>query len=158
MSHRSKISFFAAASLSLALQINTPVAQAAEVVEVLMDQAKIVDLPQSTLTVVIGNPLIIDITMLQSSGKMVLTGKGFGETNLLAVDRNGQVVGESTVRVREPSGNVVVQLGTERETYHCSPRCQPTVALGDAARHLSETVNQISTRNAAEISSASKQR
>lgn len=140
---------FAAATLALALQCQAS-AQAAEVVEVNIDQAKIVELPDATTTVVIGNPMIVDVAMLRSSGKVVLTGKGFGETNLLAVDGSGAVVGESSVRVTASGGTVVVQRGMERESYHCSPRCQPTVALGDAARHMAETVNGITTRNAAE--------
>ncbi len=149
---------FVAATFALALQAHAPSAHAAEVVEVLIDQAKIIQLPDSTLTVVVGNPLILDVALLRTSGKVVLTGKGFGETNLIAVDRNGGVVSESTVRVKEPRGNVIVQRGVDRETYNCRPRCQPTVALGDAPRYMTETVNQISARNAAETASASRPR
>ena len=46
-------------------------------------------LPERVATIVIGNPLIADAT-LQSGGILVLTGKGYGATNLLALDRVGQ--------------------------------------------------------------------
>lgn len=141
---------FAAAAFLLALQGSARFAQAAEAVEVNIDQAKIMELPDSTLTIIVGNPLIVDVTMLKSGGKVVLTGKGFGETNLLAVDRTGAVVSETSVIVKGASANVVLQRGLERESYHCSPRCQPVVALGDAQRPLNDAVGQISTRNAAE--------
>ena len=46
-------------------------------------------LPDQVATIVIGNPLIADAT-LQSGGVLVVTGKGYGATNLLALDRGGQ--------------------------------------------------------------------
>jgi len=150
MSSASMKHLFAAAAVVLALHGQTPAARAADTIEVNLDQAKIVELPETTLTIIIGNPLIVDVTMLKTSGKVVLTGKGFGETNLLAVDRNGAVVSESNLRVTAAGGGVIVQRGMERESYHCSPRCQPTVALGDASRHMSEASNQITARTAGE--------
>ena len=152
MSSASSKLLLAAASVLLALHGPAPAALAADAIEVNLDQAKIIELPESTSTIIIGNPLIVDVTMLKSSGKVVLTGKGFGETNLLAVDRNGVVVSESSLRVSEAGGNIVVQRGTERESYHCNPRCLPTTSLGDAPRDMGETANQINTRNTAQTS------
>ena len=149
---------FAAAAFALALHSHAPAAQAADVIEVNLDQAKIINLPEATLTLIIGNPVIVDVSMLRTTGKMVLTGKGFGETNLLAVDKNGAVISESTVKVTAGAGNLIIQRGMERESYHCSPRCQPTVALGDTARHMGDTIGQINTRNAAEAGAAAGRR
>ena len=55
-------------------------------------------LPDRVATIVIGNPLIADAT-LQSGGILVITGKGYGSTNLLALDRDGRVVMDKTVQV-----------------------------------------------------------
>src|SRR5689334_16518764 len=70
----------------------------ADSISVNVDEARIMRLPENVGTVVIGNPLIADAT-LQPGGILVLTGKGYGDTNLLALDRSGQVVLSKTVEV-----------------------------------------------------------
>ena len=83
-------------------------------------------LPERVATIVIGNPLIADAA-LQSGGILVITGKGYGSTNLLALDRSGSVVMDKTVQVLGAAGDdlVVVYKGVERETYSCAPECEP---------------------------------
>ena len=61
----------------------------ADTVTVNVDQARIMKLPDRVATIVIGNPLIADAA-LQSGGILVVTGKGYGSTNLLALDRAGR--------------------------------------------------------------------
>ena len=39
---------------------------------------------------------------------MVITGKGYGMTNLIALDRAGAVLMEKTVEVHGPRGSIVV--------------------------------------------------
>lgn len=121
-------------------------APANSLVIVSLDQARLVKLPERTQTLIIGNPLIADVTLLKSNGMMVVTGKGFGETNLIALDSTGAPVAESTIRVNGDGPNLVVQRGMERETYSCAPRCQPAVALGDTAKFMNETAGQIKAR------------
>ena len=70
----------------------------ADTLSINVDQAQIMHLPEKIATIVIGNPLIADAT-LQSGGILVVTGKGYGATNLLALDRSGRVVMEKTVQV-----------------------------------------------------------
>jgi hypothetical protein len=134
-------------ALMVALPANC--ARAAEVVSVYLDQAKIIPIPETTVTVVIGNPMFVDASMLKSGGKLVLTGKGYGETNLVTLDKNGETLSESTVRVLPGGTNLVVQRGVDRESYICNPRCQPTVSLGDSTKYMGETSGQIASRNAA---------
>ena len=55
-------------------------------------------MPDRVATIVIGNPMIADAS-LQSGGMLVVTGKGYGATNLLALDRGGRVVLNKTVQV-----------------------------------------------------------
>uniref|UniRef100_UPI001954A29A pilus assembly protein N-terminal domain-containing protein n=1 Tax=Proteus mirabilis TaxID=584 RepID=UPI001954A29A len=82
---------------------------------VTMDQARIVRLPPRVSTLVIGNPLIADATV-QTGGLMVLTGKGIGSTNLIALDARGEQLMAVQIRVR-PQNDAVVQVyrGVERE-------------------------------------------
>ena len=142
-------SFVATAALVVALQAQAPGARAADIINVYLDQAKIIEIPETTATVVIGNPLFVDAAMLKSGGKLVLTGKGFGETNLVTLDKNGAAVSELIVRVHPGERSLIVQRGAERESYTCNPRCQPVVSLGDSARFMGETSSQINSRNAA---------
>jgi Flp pilus assembly secretin CpaC len=98
-------------------------------------------------TIIIGNPIVADVTMLKRNNQMILTGKGFGETNLIALDQSGAAVGESIVRVVAPKTNLVVQRGLERQSYSCAPRCEPTVQLGDTSSYMTEVGAQITQRN-----------
>ena len=124
-----------------------PSAIAADIITVTLDQAKIINLPAGSNTVIIGNPIVADLTLLPRNNQVVLTGKGFGETNLIALDANGGAVGETIVRVVGVKTGLVVQRGMERETYHCAPRCEPTVQLGTTTKFMQEISGQISARN-----------
>ena len=98
---------------------------------VTMDQARVVRLPARVATLVIGNPLIADAAV-QNGGLMVLTGKGIGSTNLIALDARGEQLMSVQIRVR-PQNDAVVQVyrGVERETYSCTPTCERTVAIAN---------------------------
>ncbi len=85
-------------------------------IEVNVDQAKLVKLPTGIATIVVGNPMIADVT-LQTGGVVVVTGKGYGATNFIAMDRNGQVVVDRQIQVQGPSDQLVtVYRGIERES------------------------------------------
>src|SRR5260370_19227395 len=119
---------------------------ASGVLAITLDQAKIAKLPAGTATLIIGNPMIADVTMLKSSGSMVITGKGFGETNLIAVDSNGSVIEEKQLRVLPAKSVGVLQNGASRVSYACKPHCMPTVQLGDHNKNFTNTRGRSSTR------------
>jgi Flp pilus assembly secretin CpaC len=119
----------------------------APMLSVTLDQAKIARIPDGTVTLVIGNPIVADVTMLKgSTGAMVVTGKGFGETNLIALDAQGNVLDEKTIRVVPTDSSLIVQRGMERESYSCAPQCVPTVQLGDG-KFFGDASTQVSARN-----------
>jgi len=124
----------------------TPARSAPEVLMVVLDEAKLVKLPDRLATLVIGNPLIADAA-LQAGGNVVLTGKGYGSTNLMALDRTGKVLMEKTILVRAPGNTVVVYRGIERQTYSCTPNCDRRIMLGDSAADFTATLGQIGERN-----------
>ncbi|HEY7999486.1 MAG TPA: pilus assembly protein N-terminal domain-containing protein, partial [Pseudolabrys sp.] len=103
-------------------------AQAAQAdsITVNVDQAQVVKLPVKVATIVPGNPLIADVVLLRGD-IMVVTGKSYGSTNLLALDSAGRVIMDKTVDVLGSAGHnqVVVYKGTERETYSCESECKP---------------------------------
>ena len=96
-------------------------------IDLRLDHAQLLRLPQGTATVVLGNPAIADITP-QRTGFYVLTGKGFGSTNLIAQSNDGDVLAAFIVRVvpNVDDSQIVVQRGMARETLHCIPRCVQT--------------------------------
>ena len=120
----------------------------AETVTVSVDQALVMKLPDKVATIVIGNPLIADAS-LQGGGLLVVTGKGYGGTNLVALDRDGRVLMDKFVQVLGPSGDnlVVVYKGVERESYSCAPECERRITLGDSVPYFSSNLTQTTQRN-----------
>ena len=111
-------------------------------IAVYVDQAKLVKLPAKVSTIVVGNPLIADVT-LQSGGIIVVTGKGYGATNFIAMDRNGEVLVDRQIQVEGPTDQLVtVYRGVERESYSCMPICQRRVTLGDGETYFKSAIDQ----------------
>jgi len=116
-------------------------------IAVYVDQAKLVKLPAKVSTIVVGNPLIADVT-LQSGGIIVVTGKGYGATNFIAMDRNGEVLVDRQIQVEGPTDQLVtVYRGVERESYSCMPICQRRVTLGDGETYFKATIDQAGSPN-----------
>jgi Pilus formation protein N terminal region len=114
----------------------------ADTIAVNVDQAKLVRLPGKVATIVVGNPLIADVT-LQPGGMIVVTGKGYGATNFIALDRVGEILVDRQIQVEGPSDRLVtVYRGVERESYSCMPLCQRRVTLGDSDNYFNTTMNQ----------------
>ena len=122
-------------------------AESLPVVTVMVDNAKVMRLPERTQTVIVGNPIIADVT-LQKNGVLVLTGKSFGATNLIALDAAGAMLAETSIRVEASQASVItVQRGAEeRNSYSCTPYCQPSVQLGDSTKYFGDVSGQAEIR------------
>jgi len=115
-----------------------------ESISVNVDQAKLVKLPAKVATIVVGNPLIADVT-LQNGGILVVTGKGYGATNFIAMDRTGEVLVDRQIQVEGPTDDLVtVYRGVDRETYSCMPICQRRMTLGDGDNYFKSVSDQAS--------------
>jgi Flp pilus assembly secretin CpaC len=149
---------FAPAVMALAMNVGLGLigAQAAPLLDVTLDQAKIAKVPMGTRTLVVGSPIVADVTLLKGSNTMVVTGKGFGETNLIALDGEGNVLDEKMIRVAPTNSVLVVQRGMDRESYSCTPQCMPAVQLGDGPQ-FSNASTQITARNGLAAPSATPQ-
>jgi hypothetical protein len=139
------LGLFVACGASAAQFGSTGVAQAADIA-VILDQARLVKLPDRVATIVVGNPSIADASV-QSGGWMIVTGKGYGLTNVVALDRSGAILMEKTVEVQGPQDVVVVYRGGARTTYSCTPECSPRLTLGDAPGFFEVNAAQITARN-----------
>lgn len=104
-------------------------------VSIRLDHAGVFAVPVDTQLIVVGNPAIADIAKpSKAANVVVLTGKSFGQTNVVLVDAEGRVLGSALVRVEAPDAPLVtVQRGADsRQTYSCTPTCAPTAGLGDS--------------------------
>ena len=119
-----------------------------EPIVVMLDQAQLLQLPDRAANVIIGNPLVADLS-IQPGGLSVITGKGYGTTNFIVTDKKGVVLMEKTVEVTGSNDRtVVVYRGMDRETYSCTPDCSRRLTLGDMPEYFDKTMGEITTRNA----------
>ena len=143
--------------LTAAVVLPRPARAAEAPLNIVLDQATIMRLPEKVSTIVVGNPLIADIAV-QSGGLIVVTGKGYGATNLIVLDRAGAVLMERQVVVRGGSDQTVsVYRGAERETYSCTPNCERRITLGDSAAFFTAASGQTDARNAQSSVAGTKQ-
>jgi Flp pilus assembly secretin CpaC len=111
--------------------------QAGSGIEVTMNQAKIVKLARAADTIVVGNPAIADASV-QDASTIVLTGKGFGVTNLVILDKDGQpIIDEQVTVVRQNASSVRIYRRSQVQTMSCTPYCES--AFKTEAERTSET-------------------
>ena len=117
----SRLSLAAVALLAAAYVLP---AQAGPGIEITMNQAKIVKLARDADTIVVGNPEIADASV-QDASTIVLTGKGFGVTNLVVLDREGSpIIDEQLTVVRQSATTVRIYRRSQVQTMSCTPYCE----------------------------------
>ena len=95
------------------------------------DQSTLLRMPRPVAEIIVGNPLIAEVT-LQSNDMLVVTGKTFGITNVIALDANRNVIQDQRVLVvRDSPRTVSLTRGGKRESYNCAPTCNPSLVPGD---------------------------
>lgn len=112
------------AVLATGLGTATLPALANEGITVVMNQARIIKLARPADTIVVGNPMIADASV-QDASTIVLTGRGFGVTNLVVLDKDGNaIVDEQVVVSRQFANSVRVYRRAEVQTLSCTPYCE----------------------------------
>lgn len=113
----------------------------AEDLVVKYDQSQLLRLPRPAAEIIIGNPAIADISV-QSGNLLVITGKTFGITNIIALDADRNVIQDQRVLVkRDESKTVNLQRGTQRQSYNCTPQCNPSITIGDEQKYFDAVTN-----------------
>jgi putative type II/III system pilus formation protein len=136
-----------AAIAVVAAALAWPAMACAEPLQVVLDKARLIKLPDRVATIVVGNPAIADVSV-QPGGILVLTGRGYGTTNIMVLDRSGQMLMEQDVQVGGPADNVVVVYrGPDRESYSCASTCERRFTLGDGATYYETVAAHIGLRN-----------
>ncbi len=140
----SLISFAAFAGAAYAADIAVP-----------MDEVRIVAFKQPVSTVYMGNPSIADITTIDAQHIFVL-GKTFGETNMIALGRDGRPIANDHVTVfGRRMGAVTLNKGAQQYTYACTAaQCQPAPVAGDATDYHKNVHEEIATHSEALLKAA----
>ncbi len=126
-------------------------AQAGDQISVLLDRAQLFKMPESAKTLVIGNPIVADVSIIKN-GLMVVTGKSYGLTNVIALDSQGRQISDTLIQVTAPKDEMItVSRGLESETYHCAPTCNPTLMLGDDDKYFGKVSGQAAKHTSASI-------
>lgn len=124
------------AALLLAVAVATPVSTPAGAASeddliVKYDQSELLPLPRPAAQIIVGNSAIADITV-KSDRMLVVTGKTFGITNIIVLDGQNKIIKSQRVLVQRDEAKVVnLQRGTNRQSYNCSPQCNPSITVGD---------------------------
>lgn len=121
-------------SVSAALIVGTAAGAAhAANLYVPLDRSVRVSVPGSAASVVIGNPAVADVTVVDSH-TLFVSGHGYGATDLTVLDINGRPLISAEVMVAAPNtGHVSVYRGANRTDLACSPGCQSSPRAGQAA-------------------------
>ncbi len=137
----------ALALVALALVPEAALADASsEPISVKVNMARILKINAAAATVIIGNPGVADVT-IQDPQTLILTGKSYGETNLIVLDSKGSAIADTMVSVVQPVGadSITMYQGQARQTLDCQPICQPTVMLGDDMNYANTTLGNSTT-------------
>jgi Flp pilus assembly secretin CpaC len=128
-------------SLGLAFLIASAAMPAwAEGIEVTMNQAKIIKLSRAADTIIIGNPEIADASV-QDASTVVLTGKGFGVTNLVILDDTGApIIDEQVMVSRSTASTLRIYRRASVQTLSCTPYCESSYKT-DAERQSEEDMS-----------------
>ncbi|TFF25144.1 pilus assembly protein CpaC [Jiella endophytica] len=153
MALRSTLAIFAALFVAAIAQGGAEAAM----ISVQLDQAKVIELDKPASTVIVGNPAIVDVQVL-SSNRLVLTGKSNGITNMVILDEDGHPYVDEQVSVQTFEDHTVrVYRQASRATYACTPKCVPTITVGDDAENFGVTVQQQTQRQSFVDEAASNQ-
>lgn len=120
-------------AMILGLGLAAPLPAAAGELWLTIDQARLYTFDEPVGSIVVGNPSIADVTV-KSSRELVLFGKMPGSTSLAFFDKEGAPLRQLTIRVQNPTANVVtLQAGTTRYTFSCTNLCEQTNTIGDGS-------------------------
>ncbi|SFV36610.1 Pilus formation protein N terminal region [Devosia crocina] len=132
---------FAAAALAL-LSLSAPQVQAQDAgpISVNVNMARVLRISAPAATVIVGNPGIADVT-IQDPQTLILTGKSYGQTNLIVLDGRGEPIADTLLEVVQmQAGVTTIYQGQLRTTVTCAPVCQPTATLGDDTSYTGQVL------------------
>ncbi|HEX2561530.1 pilus assembly protein N-terminal domain-containing protein [Phenylobacterium sp.] len=115
---------------------------AAETMRIELDHSTRIRLPSPARDVLLANPDVADVTMLDTRNLVVL-GKAYGMTHLLVVDTAGRTIFDRNLVVSAPvKGHVSLYRGPEQRNYACAPDCEVAVRKDEDASSAAPAQSQ----------------
>lgn len=87
--------------------------------------ARVLELPSKVATIIIGNPEIVQATLIDDK-TMVVSGLALGETNLITLAKDGSIASSIQIFVNENEMNTLTIFRRETAQHlSCTPYCRP---------------------------------
>lgn len=116
-----------AAGLTLAVALPQAAQAQSQPLTVEIDQSARIQLRGAAGSVIVGNPAIADVTVVDAN-TLFVTGKGYGVTEVVVVDGLGRTLFQSQVVVAAGDvGRVRVWRGAQVTEMACASSCAPTI-------------------------------
>jgi len=123
--NRARLSLAALALVAVLSPLPSQAQSSALTVQV--DRSQRVQLRGQVASVIVGNPQIADVTVVNSN-TLFVTGKGYGVTEVVAVDAIGRTLFQNQIIVSGgQTGSVRVWRGAQATEMACSSSCAPSV-------------------------------
>lgn len=99
----------------------------AQTLNVEIDRSARIGLTGSAASVIVGNPAIADVTVVDAN-TLFVTGKGYGVTEVVAVDGVGRTIFQGEIVVTGgATGSVRVWRGAQATEMACAASCAPSI-------------------------------
>ena len=116
---------------AIAAQLNVP-----------MHQSSVVRLDGVAATVIVGNPMIADVSVVGGS-LLVVQGRLFGNTDVIVLDADGVELANLSVVVSDTwRGAMALHRGSTSVNYVCTPVCVRVLHPGDDQEEAEFLANQ----------------
>jgi Flp pilus assembly secretin CpaC len=123
--------------------------------QVEINQSKLHRINGEAATVIVGNPSIANVSV-GTPNTLVVFGRSYGSTNLIALDENGRTLSSIDIDVVAPRhGNLTVTKGTGQLAYNCSPRCERVINPTDTPEEVNALIT--ATQSATDYADATAQ-
>jgi hypothetical protein len=86
---------------------------------------------------------VADVT-IQDPRTLILTGKSYGQTNMIVLDAKGNPIADTLVEVIQAQADLVTMFSAgARSTVACAPNCAPVVMVGDSPTYTQELTSSM---------------
>jgi len=102
-------------------------------VHVEVKRPQILRLSRPATSVIVGDPNVADVAV-HSTNTLLILGRSYGTTNIIALDASGRVIIDTDINVSEHRSAQTLRVhggDTNRMSYRCAPDCLPSPSLGD---------------------------
>jgi Flp pilus assembly secretin CpaC len=124
--------------ISLAAALLAAGSAHAQGMTVALDHAERLNIRGAAANVVVGNPGVADVTVVDSHTLYVM-GKSYGSTGLNVTDALGRTLYAGDVTVIRPASSVSIYRGVSRSEFACAPSCSETHGASAAASSAADS-------------------